>query len=78
MSLPSSASLPRSSASVGKHKHSTGEVTLHVYAEDVYAEGINLPTKFLVVDAPSSYNAIMGRPWIHEMKAVPSTHHQVI
>ncbi|KAM6590714.1 hypothetical protein CsatA_013319 [Cannabis sativa] len=57
----------------GEQKHSDGEVILHVYAE-----GVNLQTKFLVVDSPSTYNAILGRPWIHSMKAVPSTYHQVI
>ncbi|WP_212635206.1 hypothetical protein, partial [Salmonella enterica] len=31
-----------------------------------------------IMDSPSSYNAILGRPWIHELKAVPSTYHQVI
>lgn len=57
----------------GEQKHSIGEVNLHVWAE-----GVNLQTKFIVVDCPSSYNAILGRPWIHEMKVVPSTYHQVI
>ncbi|XP_062118357.1 uncharacterized protein LOC133831973 [Humulus lupulus] len=44
----------------------------------VYAEGVNLSTRFLVVDSPSTYNVILGRPWIHEMEAVPSTYHQVL
>ncbi|XP_062085288.1 uncharacterized protein LOC133791376 [Humulus lupulus] len=57
----------------GEQKHSVGEVTLYVYAK-----GVNLQTKFLVVDSPSAYNTILGRPWIHAMKAVPSTYHQVI
>ncbi|XP_062104853.1 uncharacterized protein LOC133816303 [Humulus lupulus] len=51
----------------GEQKHSIGE-NLHVWAE-----GVNLQTKFIVVDCPSSYNAILGQPWIHEMKVVPST-----
>jgi hypothetical protein len=37
---------------------------------------INLQTKFIVIQAPSPYNAIMGRSWLHRMKAVPSTLHQ--
>uniref|UniRef100_A0A803P9J5 Uncharacterized protein n=1 Tax=Cannabis sativa TaxID=3483 RepID=A0A803P9J5_CANSA len=57
----------------GEQNHSIGEVNLHVWAE-----GVNLQTKFIVVEFPSSYNAILGRPWIHEMKVVPSTYHQVI
>ncbi|XP_048613371.1 uncharacterized protein LOC106416835 [Brassica napus] len=54
-------------------KQTTGEVTL-----PVYAEGVNMSTKFLVVDCDSSYNIILGRPWIHGMGAVPSTFHQMM
>ncbi|KAJ9539069.1 hypothetical protein OSB04_031802 [Centaurea solstitialis] len=36
------------------------------------------PNKFNVVDCQSAYNVILGRPWIHEMKAVPLTYHQKI
>ncbi|XP_056851602.1 uncharacterized protein LOC130500683 [Raphanus sativus] len=50
-----------------------GEVLL-----PVYAEGVNQATKFLVVDCPLSYNVILGRPWIHDMGAVPSTLHQLV
>ncbi|XP_010513510.1 PREDICTED: uncharacterized protein LOC104789524 [Camelina sativa] len=57
----------------GEVKQSIGEVTL-----PVYAEGVNKHTKFLVVDCASAYNAIMGRPWIHDMAAIPSTLHQTI
>ncbi|XP_048489823.2 uncharacterized protein LOC125491781 [Beta vulgaris subsp. vulgaris] len=41
-----------------------------------FAKGVNMPTKFYVIDCPSSYNVILGRPWIHSMKAVPSSFHQ--
>ena len=34
--------------------------------------------KFVVAQYNSSYNVILGRGWIHEMMAVPSTLHQVI
>ncbi|XP_056864081.1 uncharacterized protein LOC130511215 [Raphanus sativus] len=54
----------------GEVKQTLGEVLL-----PVYAEGVNQATKFLVVDCPSSYNVILGRPWIHDMGAVPSTLH---
>ncbi|XP_056853510.1 uncharacterized protein LOC130502794 [Raphanus sativus] len=57
----------------GEVKQTLGEVLL-----PVYAEGINQATKFLVVDCPSSYNVILGRPWIHDMGAVPSTLHQLV
>ncbi|XP_057780163.1 uncharacterized protein LOC130998773 [Salvia miltiorrhiza] len=58
----------------------SGESTTIVGEIDlpVYVEGINLSTRFLVVNAPSAYNVILGRPWIHGMEAVPSTYHQVI
>ena len=46
----------------GEVKQTAGEVTL-----PVYAEGINMSTKFLVVDCKSSYNMILERPWIHDM-----------
>ncbi|XP_073017950.1 uncharacterized protein [Primulina eburnea] len=35
-------------------------------------------TTFTVVHAPSSYNVILGRPTMNEMKAVASTYHQKI
>uniref|UniRef100_A0A2N9EE12 Reverse transcriptase domain-containing protein n=1 Tax=Fagus sylvatica TaxID=28930 RepID=A0A2N9EE12_FAGSY len=37
---------------------------------------INLQTEFIVVKASSPYNAIMGRDWLHRMRAIPSTLHQ--
>ena len=33
---------------------------------------------FLVVEDLRQYNAIVGRTWLHAMKAVPSTYHQTI
>ncbi|XP_056850780.1 uncharacterized protein LOC130500092 [Raphanus sativus] len=57
----------------GEVKQTLGEVLL-----PVYAEGINQATKFLVVDCPSSYNVILGRPWILDMGAVPSNLHQLV
>ncbi|XP_048623908.1 uncharacterized protein LOC125592628 [Brassica napus] len=54
-------------------KQTAGEVTL-----PVYAEGVNMSTKFLVVDCDSSYNMILEWPWIHGMGAVPLTLHQMV
>ena len=57
----------------GEVKQTAGEVVL-----PVYAEGINMSTKFLLIDCQSSYNMILGRPSIHDMGAVPSTFHQMV
>ncbi|XP_062103457.1 uncharacterized protein LOC133814527 [Humulus lupulus] len=57
----------------GEQRNTLGEIELRVYVE-----GVNLCTRFLVVDSPSAYNVILGRPWIHEMEAIPSTYHQVL
>ena len=57
----------------GEVKQTAGEAIL-----PVYAEGVNMSTKFLVVDCQSAYNMILGRPWIHDMGEVPSTLHQMV
>ncbi|XP_038713436.1 uncharacterized protein LOC120007308 [Tripterygium wilfordii] len=33
---------------------------------------------FLVIDISSTYNAIMGRTWLHLMEVVPSSYHQML
>ncbi|XP_070045500.1 uncharacterized protein [Nicotiana tomentosiformis] len=35
-------------------------------------------TLFEVVDGDMGYNIILGRPWLHEMKPVRSTYHQLL
>ncbi|XP_074376777.1 uncharacterized protein LOC141718291 [Apium graveolens] len=57
----------------GETKRTLGEITLPTYAQEV-----NLLELFCIIDVDSSYNIIMGRPWIHNLKAVPSTYHQVL
>ena len=57
----------------GEQKFTIGEITL-----PVYARWINKMTNFLVLDCPSAYNIIIGRPWIHRMRVVSSTYHQVL
>ncbi|XP_019234987.1 PREDICTED: uncharacterized protein LOC109215381 [Nicotiana attenuata] len=50
-----------------------GEILLPTNAERVMKT-----TLFEVVDGDMGYNIILGRPWLHEMKAVPSTYHQLL
>ncbi|XP_019267127.1 PREDICTED: uncharacterized protein LOC109244484 [Nicotiana attenuata] len=45
-----------------------GEVTL-----TIDTSGAVQNTKFQVIDCDKRYNALLGRPWIHSMRAVPST-----
>ncbi|WZZ14764.1 uncharacterized protein LOC125578131 [Brassica napus] len=49
--------------------------TIHL---PVYAGGITRTVKFSVIRAKAPYNAILGTPWLHSMKAVPSTYHQCV
>ncbi|XP_070047080.1 uncharacterized protein [Nicotiana tomentosiformis] len=42
------------------------------------AEGVMKTTLFEVVDSDMGYNIILGRPWLHKMKVVPSTYHQLL
>ncbi|KAF8104327.1 hypothetical protein N665_0174s0013 [Sinapis alba] len=44
----------------------------------VYACGITRTVMFSVISTKAHYNAIMGTPWIHSMKAVVSTYHQCV
>ncbi|XP_074265131.1 uncharacterized protein LOC141587555 [Silene latifolia] len=49
-----------------------------LYGRDLnptFALGVNKQVRYLVIDGPSTYNVIFGRPCIHEMKAVPSAYH---
>ncbi|XP_013616891.1 PREDICTED: uncharacterized protein LOC106323291 [Brassica oleracea var. oleracea] len=41
----------------------------------VKAGSIIKVTEFLVIDRPTSYNAIVGTPWQNSMRAIPSTFH---
>ena len=35
-------------------------------------------TKFHVINSPISYHALLGRPWLHKHKFMPSTYHQCV
>ena len=70
------------------HLHSTGRVfsgfngatTLSVgdITFSVKAGSVTQQVLFSVVEDLGPYNAILGRAWLHAMKAVPSTYHQTI
>ncbi|XP_024004013.1 uncharacterized protein LOC112081488 [Eutrema salsugineum] len=42
----------------------------------IYLGGVAKIIQFLILDKPAIYNAILGTPWLHAMKAVASTYHQ--
>ncbi|XP_070005408.1 uncharacterized protein [Nicotiana sylvestris] len=50
-----------------------GEITL-----PVNVAGTTQNAKFHVIDGDMRYNALLGRPLIHCMRAVPSTLHQMM
>ena len=50
-----------------------GDITLPVIVGPVVQQ-----VMFLVVEDLGPYNAIVGRAWLHAMKAVSSTYHQMI
>jgi len=54
----------------GTEARSSGSISLSVRV-DPY----NVITEIYVIDVPSPHNAILGRPWIHMMRVVPSTYH---
>jgi hypothetical protein len=76
MGIPEADIVPRSSVLVGfsgETKNTIGDIKL-----PIYIEGVNSLQKFCVIDTLSCCNVILGRPWIHDMKAVPSTYHQCV
>lgn len=56
-----------------EQKYTLGEIAL-----PIYTSGVNLQTTFTILDNLSPYNVILGQPWIHEMRVIPSIYHQTI
>ncbi|XP_070010794.1 uncharacterized protein [Nicotiana sylvestris] len=54
-------------------ERTSGEITL-----PVLAGGVTLETTFHIVEHDMTYNAIIGRPWIHSMRDIPYSLYQVI
>ncbi|XP_034678877.1 uncharacterized protein LOC117909085 [Vitis riparia] len=73
--IPSSLENPRRTLSGfnGSSTTSLGDVTLPVQAGPVI-----LNILFSVIEDLSPFNAILGRTWLHGMKVVPSTYHQMV
>nr|XP_016496709.1 PREDICTED: uncharacterized protein LOC107815614 [Nicotiana tabacum] len=55
-----------------------GEVTKGEIALPVDMSGTAQNTKFHVISDDMMYNALLGRLWIHNMREVPSTLHQMM
>ena len=70
------------------HLSSTGKVlfgfnwattlTVGDFVLSVKAGPVTQQVLFSLVEDLGSYNAIVGRAWLHAMKAIPSTYHQTI
>ncbi|XP_023749791.1 uncharacterized protein LOC111898097 [Lactuca sativa] len=76
MNILESEIIKRSSVLIGfsgETKHTIREIKL-----PIYIEGVKYIQTFCVIDALSSYNVVLGRPWIHEMKEVPSIYLQCV
>jgi len=52
---------------------SEGIITLSIRVGPIITD-----TKCQVLDADLPYNIILGHPWIHSLKAIPSTYHQCL
>ncbi|XP_060210426.1 uncharacterized protein LOC132637336 [Lycium barbarum] len=73
---PYNDALIRSYRQYGSSTDSTstkGEITL-----PINMAGTAQQIKFYVIEGDMGYNALLDRPWIHLMRAVPSTMHQVL
>ncbi|XP_019265514.1 PREDICTED: uncharacterized protein LOC109243077 [Nicotiana attenuata] len=57
----------------GGGKDSVGDIILELTIGPV-----EFTMEFQVIDVAVSYNLLLGRPWIHAAKAVPSTLHQMV
>ncbi|KAF8114890.1 hypothetical protein N665_0032s0021 [Sinapis alba] len=44
----------------------------------IYVRGVMLDTKFTIIESPDMYNIILGTPWKHVIRGIPSTYHQCI
>ena len=52
-------------------QNAIGKIRLAMHMEDMESNAL-----FLVIDAKTTYNMLLGRPWIHENGIISSTLHQ--
>ena len=73
--MPSNLENPRRilSGFNGALTSSLGDVVLPIQIGPII---LNL--QFSVVEDLSPFNAILGRTWLHNMKVIPSTYHQIV
>ena len=57
----------------GMQEHTIGSIQLVLRAGPIVAL-----TRFHVIDSAVPYHALLGRPWLHRHKLVPSTYHQCV
>ena len=57
----------------GASTTSLGDIILPVQAGPMV-----LNVWFSIVEYLSPFNAIMGRMWLHDIKVIPSTYHQIV
>jgi hypothetical protein len=56
----------------------SGEATLGALTVKIQMSTFSFKVRFYVIDANTSYSALLGRPWIHKYRVVPSTLHQCL
>ncbi|KAG2255968.1 hypothetical protein Bca52824_075262 [Brassica carinata] len=54
------------------------EMMIRTIKLPVYACGVTRTVKFSVIRTKGPYNAILGIPWLHLMKAISSTYHHCV
>jgi len=56
----------------------SGTKTLGAISVKIQMSTFSFKVRFFVIEANTSYSALLGRPWIHKYRVVPSTLHQCL